>query len=54
MHLVGIELGTGLSDTTLNAIAKNFQSVQTVSDLIDLGVPATEQADEILHAIHDL
>ncbi len=53
VDLLGIELGTGLYDTTLNAIAKNFKSVQTVSDLIDLGVPATGQAEEILHIIHD-
>ncbi len=54
VYLLGIELGTGLSDATLNAIAKNFKSVQTVSDLIDLGVPSTEQAETILHIIHDI
>ena len=54
VHMLGVELSTGLSDATLASIAKNFTSVETVSDLINLGVPSIEHAEIILQIIHDM
>ena len=47
-EIVGIELCTGLSDATIKLIAKKFKSVQSTTDLVELGVPSTELAQQIL------
>ena len=47
-EIVGIELCTGLSDATIKLIAKKFKSVRSTTDLVELGVPSTELAQQIL------
>ena len=47
-EIVGIELCTGLSDATIKLIANSFKSVQSTTDLMELGVPSSELAQQIL------
>ena len=47
-ELVGLELCIGLSDATIDSIAKHFKSIEAVDDLLKLGIPSIKQAQEIL------